>query len=698
MKSNFINHKKVALSALALAVATLSAWAQAPDASPTATPNKVPTIVVTGQPLPGAIVVAPPPYLQARATDTASLLDQVPGAAVVRNGPLTGIVQLRGLSDDRVSVLVNGMEFTPACPNHMDPPLLYMAPSSLQSLTILAGITPVSLGGDNIGGVVLADRTPPVFSSDGGTLWSGELGSFYRGSDDGTGVHGSFGVADQDWSTSYNGSWATADDARIPDGRVRDSGFESYQQHEGQVAGHLFGGVFTAFGGITRTRDAAAPAQPMDMIKDDNWFAGIRQIGDYSFGQLDSQIAFNSTFHLMDNFSLRPLTAMGMGMDMAFPFDAPSQSDDLSGRIHLTIPRGSNTFRTGLDFHWNRFDASERDLSGGMSQEDINNATRSRVGVYFEWQKDWSDQWTTLVGLRSDTVWSDADPIERFYPDSEADAIAFNSHSRDATDVNFDAMASVRFTPDSHQSYELAFARKTRSPSILERYIFTPFSFASGASDGRFYLGNLDLDPEVSHQIAFTADWHGEGWGLKVTPFYDFVSDYIQGTPIDREFFDTIVLQYQNVDRADLYGVDGEAHYDINKLLTLRGQLSYVRGINRDNDDNLYRIAPLHGTVSLEQHWLGWRSAVELAWAAPQHDVSAFNDELTSSGFAVLNLRAGYTFAEHLDVDLVAENLFDRRYVQHLAGINQVLDSDVPVGARIPEPGRFVGVSVKYRF
>ena len=123
-----------------------------------------------------------------------------------------------------------------------------------------------------------------------------------------------------------------------------------------------------------------------------------------------------------------------------------------------------------------------------------------------------------------------------------------------------------------------------------------------------------------------------------------------------------------------------------------------MRGIDRDNGDNLYRIAPLHGTVSFEQHWQGWRSALELAWAAPQHDVAVVNDELTSPGFAVLNLRAGYTFAEHLDVSLSVENVFDRRYVEHLAGINQVLDSDVPVGARIPEPGRFVAVSVKYRF
>jgi iron complex outermembrane receptor protein len=698
MKSNFSTYKKIALPALVFAGPTLSAWAQVPAASPTATPTKVPGIIVTGAPIPGATVIVPTPELEARATDAASLLEQAPGAAVVRNGPLTGIVQLRGLSDDRINVLVNGMEITPACPNHMDPPLLQIAPSSIQSLTVLAGITPVSLGGDNIGGIVLADRKPPAFSSDGRTLWSGDLGSFYRSSDDSAGVNGSLSLAGKDWNASYNGYWATAGDLRIPDGRIRDSGFGSYQQHEGQVAGHLLGGVFQASGGITRVRDAGAPGQPMDMIQDDSWFAGIRQTGDYSFGQLDTRIGYNSTYHLMDNFSLRPLTSVNMPDVMGFPFTAPSQSDDLSGSVRLTLLRENDTFRTGLDFHWNRFDAFETDVEGRMSQEDINNATRTRLGLYFEWQKDWTDQWTTLAGLRNDNVWSDADPVTQFYPDSTDDAIVFNSHSRDKTDINFDAMASVRFTPDSHQSYELAFARKTRSPSILERYLFTPFSFASGASDGRFYLGNLGLDPEVSHQIAFTGDWHGDGWGIKITPFYNSVHNYIQGAPIDRVFFDTIVLQYRNIDRADLYGVDGEAHYDINKLLTLRGQLSYVRGINRQNDDNLYRIAPLHGAVSFEQHWNAWRSALELAWAAPQHEVAAFNDELPSSGYAVLNFRAGYTFAEHIDLSVVVENLFDRRYVQHLAGINQVLDSDVPVGARIPQPGRFVAVSATYRF
>jgi iron complex outermembrane receptor protein len=692
MKSNFSNCKYIVLPALALLIPTLPVWAQAPDASPTATPNKVPTIVVTGKPIPGATVVVPTPELRASATDAASLLKQVPGADVVRNGPLTGIVQLRGLSDDRVRVLVDGMTITPACPFHMDPPLHYTAPSALHSLTVVPGISPVSMGGDNTGGVVLAEPEPPRFATTDQTLFSGALDSFYRSSNDGVGVNGGLTLANQNWSGSYNGSWESADDLRIPDGRVKDSGFNEFQEHEGRIAGRLLNGIFQAYGGISRTRDAGTPALPMDMLKDDSWNVGLRQTSELDFGEVEARFGFHSIDHLMNNFSLRPL------MPGAAPLIAPTRTDDLSGRVGLTIPRNKDTFRAGLDFQWSRLDALLKNDANGAEQTNINNATRSRVGAYLEWQKNWSDQWSTLAGVRQDTVWSDADGIEKFFPPATADAAAFNSRSHDFTDVNVDFMASVRFEPGEHSTYELAFARKTRSPSILERYIFTPLAASSGASDGRIYLGNLSLDPEISHQVAFTADWHGEDWGFKATPFCNFVTDYIQGTPINRLVMGLPVLQYQNLDRADLYGVDGEAHYDFAKGLTLRGQLSYVRGIDRENDDNLYRIAPLHGSLSFEQHWGGWRSAVELVWAASQDEVSAFNSELPTGGYALVNLRAGYTFREHLHVDLALENLFDQRYEDHLTGINRVFGSDVPVGARIPGPGRFVALSAGYEF
>ena len=89
---------------------------------------------------------------------------------------------------------------------------------------------------------------------------------------------------------------------------------------------------------------------------------------------------------------------------------------------------------------------------------------------------------------------------------------------------------------------------------------------------------------------------------------------------------------------------------------------------------------------------------LQFEWAAVQNKVSTFNGELPSPGYALLNLSAGYTFRDHLNVNLALENLFNELYENHLAGVNRVLDSDVAVGARIPSAGRSVALSVSYEF
>jgi iron complex outermembrane receptor protein len=69
-----------------------------------------------------------------------------------------------------------------------------------------------------------------------------------------------------------------------------------------------------------------------------------------------------------------------------------------------------------------------------------------------------------------------------------------------------------------------------------------------------------------------------------------------------------------------------------------------------------------------------------------------------TAGYALLNPRTGYTFRSRIGVQVVMENLLDKRYADHLGGINRVLSSDVGVGERIPGAGRFVYVQASCRF
>lgn len=625
-------------------------------------------------------------------TDSASMLKDTPGAAVLRNGPQTGIVQLRGLSGDRVKVSVDGATITPACPNHMDPPLHYAARGSVDSIAVMAGISPVSQGGDNIAGVIVVRSPDPRFATaEEHFRTSGELGSVFRSSNDGYGFNLGGSAASEQLSGTYQGSWERANDLRFPGGRVRASGYET-QQHQIITAMQLGKGFLALDSSFVRTRDSGTPTLPMDMIKDDGVRVGLRYVGEHDFGTLEARAYVHTIDHLMNNYSLRPL-AVG-----AMPMQSPAISNDYGFSIGAAIPQGRHTVRVGTDFHRNEFDAYQQNMITGAIQDTIPDATRTRWGTYVEWQADWSKTWSSQIGVRNDTIFSNASNVNSFFGPAAADARAFNAGDHSFTDINFDAVASLRYTPNEWSSYELGFARKNRAPSLLERYLWTPLGANAGMADGRTYIGNLNLDTETSYQLAFTADYHGEKWQVKTTPFYNIVHDYIQGVPIARLAAGLPVLQYQNVERADLYGIDNSFRYAFTENFGVRGNVSYVRGVNRSGDDNLYRIAPLHGSLSLDSRILGWKSSIEVVMAAEQNKVAAYNGEPPTSAYALLNLRLGRDFSNGLGFEVGMENVTNERYTDHLGGLNRVPGSDVGIGQRIPGAGRFVYAQLKFNF
>lgn len=630
-----------------------------------------------------------------RSADAAAIVRTMPGVAIVRNGPQTGIVQLRGLSGDRVAVRVDGMTITPACPNHMDPPLHYAAAGSGDLVDLYAGISPVSAGGDHIGGSLSIARPEPVFADGPATLFHGKLGSSFLGSQDTALATADLTFAQGDAAFQYRGSGATADDLRFPGGTVADSGYKT-THHEIIGAWRTDGGYLAVDAGFSATRDAGTPALPMDMIKDDAWKFGLTQKEKFGWGTLENRLYVHDIDHLMDNFSQRPVAMGGMAME------APSSSRDIGWTGGVLLPRGDSSLRTGIDLHRNEFDAEQVAIATGKRRDTFNDNVRSRAGAYIDWENVWSEKWTTRIGLRGDVVSSDADAVSNeIMPMGMilADQNAFNSADRSFTDPLVDAAAAVSYKPDETTTVELAIAVKNRAPSLVERYLWTPLNASAGLADGRTYLGNLDLDPETSFQVGLGLEKRGESWSFEVTPFYQLVDDYIQGMPINRLDANKMrVLQYQNIDRAELYGVELAGTYDINEDFSIDASISHVRGRNKDTGDDLYRIAPLRGIVDLAWHHEMWESHLEWMWADAQNHVSDVQGETPSPGYGLLNLRLAKVFVKTLRVEVGVENLLDHRYADHLGGVNRVSGGDLDVGERIPGAGRFAYGSVSWEF
>ncbi|MDP2282395.1 MAG: TonB-dependent receptor plug domain-containing protein, partial [Methylotenera sp.] len=123
-------------------------------------------------------------------SDTASLLSDEPGISLYRAGGVSSLPVIHGLADDRIRIKVDGMDLISSCANHMNPALSYIDPSNVNSVQVLAGITPVSMGGDSIAGTILVNSEAPEFAVAGqGLLVKGQINSFYRSNNDARGVN-----------------------------------------------------------------------------------------------------------------------------------------------------------------------------------------------------------------------------------------------------------------------------------------------------------------------------------------------------------------------------------------------------------------------------------------------------------------------------------------------------------------------------
>ena len=156
--------------------------------------------------------------MRAGTSDSAVLLGGIAGVSLYGAGGVSSMPAIRGLGDDRLRIKVDGMDLVSACANHMNPPMSYIDPTSVEAIEVMAGITPVSQGGDSIGGSILVSSTQPVFAGAGDDfIADGEIGTFYRSNGDASGGNLKASAAN-DWiSLRYSGAYATANNYKAGD-------------------------------------------------------------------------------------------------------------------------------------------------------------------------------------------------------------------------------------------------------------------------------------------------------------------------------------------------------------------------------------------------------------------------------------------------------------------------------------------------
>jgi iron complex outermembrane receptor protein len=733
-----------------LAALALSAQAQEAALETLPTLPTLPTVSVHAPATASRPLQPGPQWLaerRATSADAAGLLDGIPGFSLQGAGGVSSLPSVHGMTDDRLRIQLDGMDLVSSCGNHMNPPLSYVDPSRVSAVRVFTGTAPVSVGGDSIGASILVETAPLVFAAPGqGPITRGEVGAWARSNGKGLGGHASATYATDQFSLRYDGSTAQSGNfhaarafkAAGPAGADKpdrilagdEVGSSSYRARN-QSLSLAFRGDDSLLGLEVGMQDVPYqnfPNQRMDMTRNDSTHLNLRYQRSFAWGDLQARAWHEQTRHAMDfgpdkQYLYGGGKATGMPMDTRGSTSGAKLSGDIALSDQSTLRAGAEALRYRLDDWW-------MPSGGGMAPDifrNIADGQRDRFDVYGEWETRWSPAWVGQIGLRSSQVRSNSGEVQGYNASYGAEAAAFNAKDRSRSDHNLDLSALARYTPNESSSYEFGFSRKTRSPNLYERFAWSTGGMAMRmvnlAGDGNGYVGNPDLLPETAHTLSATADWHdasGQRWGLRLTPWISQVHNYIDAkrcsggsgmmsacnaanVAAQQKF---VYLRFANAD-ARLWGFDISGFMDLGKndwlgALRLDGALSQTRGRNQDSGDGLYNTMPLNARLALTQRRGGWTSTAELLLVAAKTRVSAERNELTTSGYGLLNLRTSYQW-QNWRLDLGVDNLLDRFYAHPQGGayLGQGATmgaTAVPWGVRVPGRGRSVHAGLTMTF
>jgi iron complex outermembrane receptor protein len=238
--------------------------------------------------------------------------------------------------------------------------------------------------------------------------------------------------------------------------------------------------------------------------------------------------------------------------------------------------------------------------------------------------------------------------------------------------------AIQRFSPRITGS--LSLARSFRAPTVQEL-------FANGldAASGTYSIGDATLGPENGFGIDASLKGDLGGASFEVSPYLNYIAHYIYGFLRGDTIQNFPVRQFAAA-RARLAGFEASLTISPAPHLVLRGSADYVNAQDTQRDVPLPFIPPLRGLVRATYQDQTYMGMVEWRMAARQDRLG--DGDTPTGGYGVMNLGVGVRAVHGGIVSLISlhcDNVLDRVYRDHLSVIKDF----------VPQPGR--GVRLNYQ-
>lgn len=277
---------------------------------------------------------------------------------------------------------------------------------------------------------------------------------------------------------------------------------------------------------------------------------------------------------------------------------------------------------------------------------------------------------------------------------TEAVGDANNANYRQALDKDYGS-----FSGSLGATYQLTkemllranFASAYRTPNIAELT-------SNGPHEEVYEIGNSELKPENSYEFDLSSHFHHENFTFDIAGFYNKINKFIYITPTGKKTADDLPIH--RYEQADAYLAGGEigVHYHPRHLEWLHIESTFASVIGKKTSGEYLPYIPAHKLnveLRAEKEHIGNLHhpfiALNSHTAFKQSNIS--EDETPTDAYSLLDLSLGTTFnvSDHikLSVMLSANNIFDKKYIDHLSTLKEV---------KMFNPGRNFTLTLKIPF
>jgi iron complex outermembrane receptor protein len=615
-------------------------------------------------------------------TSFAEKISDLPGVAVRGNGSAPSRPILRGLGDNEVIVLENGLRIGDIAtydPAHATP----IDALDIEQIDVVRGPATVLYGPSTVGGIVnlltnsiptVADRPISGTLSVEGNTMNGEAAGY---------LNTTFSSGQS--AVGLSASGLHAGDIGIPSGSYRDpaSGTAFNLHHLPQTFDHSFqGGIGLAhqgaFGMIgigakhyeTNYGVPGVPPNP-DWINVPPTTSRITQ----QRNAVELRSLLNVGTALAERFKIEASYNDYNHGEFPTAQDSSGVSDPQANHFHKREFNGSLQLQqrsigrlTGTLGLWT--DVQKLTIAGDQPLGPNSVTTGVAAYAYEEYLASRSTR--LQAGVRFDYTRIHTNPN----PQSTDSVFRTLDAARLSNAITASLGAIHRLTPALTASFSIA--RSFRAPTVQEL-------FANGidAASGTYSIGTGTLGPETGVGVDASLKGHFGHTSLEFSPFLNAIDHYIYGF-LRGDTIQNFPVRQFGATSARLAGFEARVTVAAISHLVLHGSADYVRAQDTRRNGPLPFIPPLHGVLRATWQDPRYMGMVEVRMAADQHRLG--DGDTPTPGYAILNLGAGVRFRQHGFESVISvhcDNGFNRVYREHTSVIKDFL----------PQPGRSIRIN-----